>query len=343
MALLFFDGFDYYTTFGQRWDYIQGGSMSFNAGGGRRGTTSFRSVGYGNYIGKHLGVSRSTFIIGMSFRNTNFGATGSTQDFLGLNDDVGGQISLAFNTSGNIVVRRGAGGTTIATSTNAMSNNTEYYIEWKITISDSSAADSCIVRVNGADWLNVAAGSDLKAQTGNTANKFFIGQLTSPPSSADIHIDDLYVCDNTGATHNDFLGDCRVDCVFPGADGSNSQFIPSTGTSHFALVDETTPNTTDYNESNTVGHRDTYNMQDLAAVTGTIYAVQTHVAALKADAGYRSLKSVVKSGSTTQTASPVALATSVAYDNQLFVNDPNTGAAWTESAVNAIEVGGEVA
>lgn len=341
MALLFFDGFDYYTTFLQRWDFASG-SISVNATNGRRGTPSFRSTNWSAWIGKLLPVSRSTFIVGFSLKVANFATNGSTQDICSFYDSVGSQVALAITTTGAVCIRRGVGGTTIQTSSNTMSGGVEYYIEWKVTISDSIAADSCIVRVNGVDWLNVTAGSDLKNQTGSTADRIYFGQITSPPSGVTQDMDDIYVCDNTGATHNDFLGDCRVDCIFPNADGTYSQFTPSTGTSHYQLVDETAPNSTDYNESNTAGNRDSYGMQDLAAVTGTIYAVQTHVASLKGDAGYRGLKSLVKSGTTVQTGPTVSLATSLAYDNQMFTTDPNTGAAWTESAVNAMEVGGEV-
>lgn len=47
--------------------------------------------------------------------------------------------------------------------------------------------------------------------------------------------------------------------LVPTGEGSNLQFTPSTGTTHYTLVDETSCNgTTDYNRTTTVGTRDSY-------------------------------------------------------------------------------------
>jgi hypothetical protein len=56
---------------------------------------------------------------------------------------------------------------------------------------------------------------------------------------------------------------------YPTADGL-AQWIPSTGTSHFATVDETTCNgNTDYNYTNTVGYRDSYQLSLSAIPNGS--------------------------------------------------------------------------
>ncbi len=49
--------------------------------------------------------------------------------------------------------------------------------------------------------------------------------------------------------------------LLPVSDGNYTQWIPKSGASHFAMVDETTCNgTTDYNSTTTVNHRDTYGL-----------------------------------------------------------------------------------
>lgn len=49
--------------------------------------------------------------------------------------------------------------------------------------------------------------------------------------------------------------------LLPTSDGNYTQFSPSTGSSHFALVDETSCNgNTDYNSETTVGQRDSYGL-----------------------------------------------------------------------------------
>ena len=154
-------------------------------------------------------------------------------------------------------------------------------------------------------------------------------------------MDDFYMLDQSGsAPLNDFLGDCRIDTIYPSADGTYSDFTPSTGSTHYTLVDEATPNTTDYVSSSTVGNRDSYQFQDIAALSAqTIYGVQVNAAIVKDDAGARSAATFVRSGSSNSDGAGVGLSTSQTYISQIFTTDPNTGAAWTESAVNAAQFG----
>ena len=58
-----------------------------------------------------------------------------------------------------------------------------------------------------------------------------------------------------------FVGAATSSVILPTSDGNYTQWTPKTGTSHFAMVDETPCNgTTDYNSTNTVGNRDSYTM-----------------------------------------------------------------------------------
>ena len=84
-------------------------------------------------------------------------------------------------------------------------------------------------------------------------------------------------------------------------------------------------------------------MQDLTAVTGTIYGVQLNLAALKSDAGARSIKPLLLSGAFEALGTATALSTSQTYTRHVQTTDPVTAAAWTESAVNSMQAGAEVA
>lgn len=226
---------------------------------------------------------------------------------------------------------------TNGTSVAALSINTEYYIEWKITFANSISADTCVVKINGVQVLNVASGQDTQASANASANGFHLGGFNQ--ASTCIY-DDLYLCDQSGSTNNDFLGDIRVDTVFPTSDGNYTAFTPSTGSDHYALVDETEPNTTDYNDGATVGDRDSYGLGNLTALTSqTVYGVQVNAAILKDDAGAKSAATFVRSASTNQDGAAVALGTSQVYVSQIFEQDPNAAAAWTETTVNAMEAG----
>ena len=64
--------------------------------------------------------------------------------------------------------------------------------------------------------------------------------------------------------------------LLPSSDGAYLQWTPSTGTTHYTLVDESTCNgTTDYNSTNTVGNRDSYGISLASVPNGsTITAIE---------------------------------------------------------------------
>jgi len=169
-----------------------------------------------------------------------------------------------------------------------------------------------------------------------------LGNVNSDSMGASTYIDDFYICDQTGSTNNDFLGDVRVDTLLPNGEGTHLDFTPSTGTTHYQLVDEAAPNTTDYNESGTAGQRDSYAMQDLASVTGSIKGVQVAGAILKDDVGARSIKVGVRAGGTTSVGSTQALATTQIYYTAVHETNPSTSTAWTEAGVNGAEAAFEI-
>ena len=90
-------------------------------------------------------------------------------------------------------------------------------------------------------------------------------------------IDDVYVT-NTSTR----LGESRVAVLYPSADTAHADWTPSTGTDHYALVDETTVNSdTDYVASGTVGDLDLYEVGDLPFTPESIHAVQVTTCARK--------------------------------------------------------------
>jgi hypothetical protein len=251
------------------------------------------------------------------------------------------QCDLRVNSNGTLSVTRNGTALTGGTSTTALSTGAYYYIEWKVTIADAISAGSCKVRVNGVDAITVATGQDLQASTNAFASVFRFGVIGN--TSAFLNFDDLYVCDQSGTTNNDFLGDCRVDTQFPNGDGATTNFVASSGTTHYTLVDETAPNTTDYVDSATVGDRDLYEFTNLTPLSAsTVYGVQVNTAALKDDAGSRSIAVTARSGATNVDGATLALSTSQLYFSSIFEAD-SAAAAWTQSSVDAAQFGIKVA
>lgn len=343
MALLFVDGFDHYATadIAKKWNNSAG---SINSTAGRRGGGAFRSTSFSSYLSKTI-TNGSSFVIGFSFKISSIIGLNFPQALVALMDSaLNSQCDVRVNLDGTLSVTRNGTALTSGTSVNALNINTDYYLEWKVTIADSISANSCKVRVNGVDWITVATGQDTKSSANTGATSVRIGQTLGAPTGVTLDIDDFYLCDQSGSTNNDFLGDVRVDTLLPNGDGTYTSFTPSTGTSHYQLVDETTPNTSDYNESSTVTNKDSYQMVNLSALTSqTIYGIQVLGAVLKDDAGVRSIKVGARSSSTDSVSAAQALSTSQLYYSNIHETDPATSTAWTESGVNAAEALFEVA
>lgn len=345
MALLFIDGFDHYATADlskKGWTLIATtGVMTVNASAGRRGGGGLQysttlSVEYDHALPAAL----ATVIVGFAFK----WSSGLSVPVMNLYDSIAStrQLTLGLNSSGMLTVRRGAtSGTLLGTSTLALTSGTFYYIELKATIHPS--AGTVEVRVNGDVWLSLT-GQNTRASANSWVNSIRLGVDNNANASASTTIyDDLYVADTSGSANNDFLGDSRVDTLYPSADGTYTAFTPSTGTSHYACVDETLLDATDYVSASTSGNKDSYAFTDLSNST-VIYGVQVNNACYKDDAGARTVANLVRSGSTDAQSSASGLATSSpVYKVSVHETDPATSAAWTESGVNAAEFGTVVA
>jgi hypothetical protein len=343
MALLFWDSFDHYATadITKKWTSANtaGSTTSISSSAGRRSGGAMQ-FGTSAYALKTIPAAAS-FVMGGAFYTNSL--PNISRPIFTLQDSGSVQCDLRLNTDLTLSVTRNGTALTNGTSTNALTISAFYYIEWKVTIADSIGAASCVVKVNGVPWITVATGQDTKSTANASANQIVVGPnatLSGPTWT----LDDFYICDQSGSgPDNDFLGDCRIDCEYANGDGSNSDFTCSTGSTHYTLVDEATPNTSDYVESSTVGHKDTWQFQNLSAITGTIFGVQVCSAALKDDAGARSIANTIKSGSTNADGATQALSTSQLYYIDRWMTDPNTGAAWTEANFNAAEFGVKVA
>jgi hypothetical protein len=160
-----------------------------------------------------------------------------------------------------------------------------------------------------------------------------------------IYFDDLYVANEQGSVNNDFIGECRVRCLLPNGNGNSSQLVGSDGNSvnNYQLVDEATPDTTDYVFSSTVGDKDTYTFTDLPDTSGTVAGVQVSALGLKTDVGARTLAVVTRHASSEHDSIDLGLPTvTPAYVYEVQDTNPVAGGAWLRTDVNAAEFGVKV-
>lgn len=339
MVCRFIDGFDYYSTSQVTRKYSVG-DVGLITGDSRTGAGAIR----GNNVNQKTNKTfddQVSWIIGAAYQIVV--GNNTLIQFL---DITTVQCSLIIRSSGSIEVVNGtatvvAGGKSIIT----LREGNWYYIEMKVTISNSIAADSCIVRVNEVEVINVDAGEDLQVSVNATADVIRIINVIGQS------IDDLYVFDGndgggTEPTNDDFVGDVKVVTHFPDGNGATNNFTGSDADSvdNYLLVDENpTDDDTTYVESSIIGHIDLYTVDDITDTPITIHAIQINSVVRKDDSGTKTVRPVIRPTSTNFFGASKSPQDGV-YSNETEVlnEDPETEMAWTKSGFNAAEFGIEI-
>lgn len=346
MTIKFADSFQHYATADLAKKYTSGTAGPVIGAGGRDGGTCLQSTsGSANWTAIQIGGSQDTLIAGVSVKSED-ALSGSAA--LGLLDFWEStsipHVHIWVNGNGAVVATRingglGSGGTDLGSSANGViTAQTWHHISAKVKVHDTAGTVEVWVYPSGTKVLDLAAQDTRNGGTGICDKIAVVGFMSIVPKLT--YLSDFYVLDTAGAApNNTFLGDVRVDALLPTADGNYSQLTPSTGAVHYVLVDEATPNTSDYNSSATSGNRDTYAMADLATSSATYFAVQALVASLKDSASASSAQTCIRSGSTDSVGVSTALATTQSYLRDVYPTDPATSAAWTFAAINAAEAG----
>lgn len=243
-----------------------------------------------------------------------------------------GFARLVLVNGGQLQLARSDNGAQVAITTNPVWNAAGV---WKyIELKYSPVSGACELRVDGS----VVASGTMPTQ----ANIWEVRFPDLPANQSQLWTDDVYVVDTSGTTNNDYLGDVRVDLLLPTGDGTHSGMTPSTGTAHYALVDETAPNTTDYVSSSVAGTKDTYQFQDVSTNTAAIFGIAVTNYARKDAAGAGSLANIVRVGGADYAQPVTPLSASWTANENLVPLNPATNAPWTISAVNGTEFGIEV-
>lgn len=240
-----------------------------------------------------------------------------------------------------IRVYRGAQAALLATSILTMSLDAWHTVEvrWQIT---STVAGTVEVWVDGTRYINATS-----VDNTNTANANVQGVALGSPSLAAmtngsyVAYDDFAVNDTSGTINNGQIGDGRVVLLKPNGAGSNTaQTRGGTDSgANWSQCDELPPSMTDYVYSATAATRDTYALEDIPSGSWSVNCVEALTYAANSDAGAGSIGLTVKSGATTNEGTAQAMTATAAYYRQLYETDPNTTAAWTNTAVNALEAG----
>lgn len=336
--LRFADSFDHYakSQMLRKWSAETGTGSQIVAGSGRFGTSCWRSRS-GNAERMDLQLdSRQEWWVGFAFRVS--AALGFTSRILNWADGASGQIGVRMAVDGRLQIERN--GTTLATATTILKPNVFYYVEFYVKIDNATGAYDLVI--DGTSEAS-ASGVDTQNTANATASRLIMGKDVANNFNADY--DDFYVCDDQGAgPTNAFLGDIRVEALFPNGNGNSSVLVGSDGNSvdNYLLVDETQANDdTDYVQGSTVGNKDTYAYTNPSSTSGSVYAVQPLPLARKTDAGVRSIATVARLAATEEDGANKALSASYAYLSDIRETKPG-GGAWSLADVGSAEFGVKV-
>jgi hypothetical protein len=327
MALLWIDGFEGYGGTGgvaaaliyARGYTTVGGSPNI-AIGRLYGYSLYCNISNGNTLITPILTTDSTLISGIAFQ-------------------VGSGIGLQFYYNGvqgpNILITSTSlttklGGTTLDTNTSFTLSNPWYYIEMKCICHPTNG--SIEVRINGTTITLI---TDINTQTGTEAY-YNIVRVTGGSTA---RIDDFYICDGSGDTANDLLGVCKIAAIFPNSDTETIQWTPSTGTTHYNLVDENPANSTDYVSSGTQTQTDLYGYPSLTG-DSTILGLQINTQVSVQSGSSVLIESPILSNGVTDVGDDIQTSGAGYVDiRRTSTVDPGTGEAWTVDTLAAAKIG----
>lgn len=252
---------------------------------------------------------------------------------------------LVLTTAGEIGLAAQTGTTPIATAeTSGLDIQAEewYYIEVKILMSSSAGTGEFILYVNGVEEVNV----NVRTQYGFSPSAPRLDHVSFISTGAlgpRLSFDDIYFLDDAGsAPHNTFLGNCQVTTIYPEAAGDDSDFTPLSGDNYANVDDGESIDESTYVESSTSTNQDLYDYEDVAIPT-TIFGLQVNTDAVYSGTDMHQLENTVKSDTTTnQAAARRVESDKYVALSDIWEQDPDAAAAWTQSTINAAQFGMEV-
>jgi hypothetical protein len=309
---------------------------------GRSFSTSFSTTNrimFTKAVAEH-----ATGFFGQRLLHTTSGGSFAPQVMFGFGDVANTpHFSIAYTVAGRLQIVAGfpesGSPTVLATSSFFVDNARVYFLQVGYTIAGAGAG-SVTLRwtIDGVETTEVFTGITTRGVgAGTTVGVILWG---SGGGTVNPTFDDWYLCDNAGAApYNSFLGAVRALMLLPNGAGDSAQFTPSAG-ANWQCVDEDVQNgDTDFVESNTLNHKDLYNIQEPDSTATVIYAVRVSATARYSSGGARNIRLAIKSGSTEAQSGELALGATYRELSHQWLNNPATSAPWTIAQLNSLQVG----
>jgi hypothetical protein len=246
--------------------------------------------------------------------------------------DSGGVYKLAVRLNSDATLGLyGAGGTTlIANGTTQLVQNRFYELELDCRNGATAAYE---LRINGVTELIGTAD-----QGATNVDTIRLGKNTNRNSGALTAYYDDIIADDT-----DFPGSSRVGVLKPNASGFYTAWTPvGAATDWEATSGLPASFTTHILSTLVVDDAATMNLEDTgtAGISGTIRAVKAFVMLIRDAATNSAARTRIRSGTTnSDTAANATVSSTTVYLSLIAAVDPATSAAWTLSALDAVQAG----
>jgi hypothetical protein len=240
------------------------------------------------------------------------------------------RVDIAF-ASGASYIYRGDGSSSLATAT--FTNVGGHYIEIEANCDDSGRIRVWLDRAaDSAPFLDTGAAVDTQQQATSGFD-----QVSWYATGNNSRLADVLVLTSTDGriAHEAF---CIV--TRPTGDGTTCDLTPSSGADNYAMVDETSPSTADYNETTVSGDLDRYTYGALPYTPQNVLCISPVVYVAR-DGTITQARTTIDSGGTTDDGTYQAVGSAGSYRAiiESYPSNPDTSTDWTETTVNAVEAG----
>lgn len=333
MGLLFIDGFDHYTSAQELLKYNAASVNYLSSSYARFNGQGILFDMASHYIRKHLDLgTKTTLYIGYAFRYASGGTPNYSSSYPMINfyDEVGvSQVKIHANSNWGFSAYRGDNTLLGSSGNNAFTSYKWYYLEVKVTISDT--VGEVTINLNETQILNLTS-QDTKNGSAYV-DRVFLGPIYN---YYNLYVDDFYIADD------EFKGDCEVKTFYPDADGNSADFSRSGGSNDFECVDEAQCNEdTDYIYSDTLNHKSIFGIT--TGAMATIKGIQVNNICRIDQAGTRQITPIIRSNSTDYSGTETDnISADFKVYHEIWETDPDDSNAWTQAKLEAAEFGLEI-
>lgn len=273
------------------------------------------------YLVKYFTSPGDTLIVGFAFKSGTHSATNylvtwmdnSNNQQASLHLDAYGRLQV---TSRNVVTDR---------LDEPFRNDEWYYIEWKLYCDHTNGTSE--IRINGQTVLTIPAHD---SYYNNLPTRLKIHSIAGGNNS----FDDLYVCNTSGGSFNDFIGPIKVERLDPTADDT-SQWTPSAAVDHYTLVDDIPyDGDSTYVESQTTTEKDLFVYSDTSLDVVDLVIVTT---TYRTTGESFTMDVICDTG--TESTDPVVVSSASFTTDRWEMESPPGGGSWSAVTLNSAKFG----